>query len=63
MVTHRIFSILKHVHPSERVASSAQVLREVTWVSCIFGSKVLPLFSCKPLCTGCFSISLENKPN
>ena len=22
---HRIFSILKHVHPSERVASSAQV--------------------------------------
>ena len=46
---HRIFSILKHVHPSERVATSAQVLREVTWVTCLLCSKVLPLFSCKPL--------------
>ena len=46
---HRIFSILKHVHPSERVARSAQVLREVTWVTWKFCSIVLPLFSCKPL--------------
>ena len=27
----RIFSILRQVHPSERVASSAQVLLEGTW--------------------------------
>ena len=47
---HRMFSILEHVHPSERVGSSAQVLRVVTWVTRIFCSKVLPLFSCKPLC-------------
>ena len=46
---HRIFSILKQVHPSERVASSAQVSREVTLETCIFCSKFLPLFSCKPL--------------
>ena len=46
---HWIFSILKHVHPSERVGSSAQVLRVVTWVTCVFCSGVFPLFSCKPL--------------
>ena len=46
---HRIFSIREHVHTSERVASSAQLLREVTWVTCIFCSEVLTLNSCKPL--------------
>ena len=45
----RIFSILKQVHPSKRVASSAHVLLEVTWETCMFCTKVLPLFSCKPL--------------
>ena len=39
---HLIFSIPKQVHPSERDASSAQVLREVTLVTGIFCSKVLP---------------------
>ena len=32
---HRIVSILEHVHPSERDASSARVSREVTLVTCI----------------------------
>ena len=47
---HRIFSILTQVHPSERVASSAQVLLvDNLGDLCVFCCKVLPLFSCKPL--------------
>ena len=45
---HRIISILRQVNPSERVVSSAQVVREVTWETGFFCSKVLHQFSCKP---------------